>query len=124
PDAVGTQDEVFLDRNRGVASLTYKINLPWGLKWKVHGEAHYLPSGDRRLDNGTNQHLPADHGFLIGTEVEERFDPSFARLFFRYAKGLAAYDPLSVPFGFAPDLTITESERLLLGLGGAVDTHY
>lgn len=124
PDAVGTQSEVFLDRNRGVASLTYKVNLPLGLKWKLHGEAHYLPSGDRRLTNGTNQHLPADHGFLIGTEVEERFDPSFARLFVRYARGLAAYDPLSVPFGFAPDLTITDSERLLVGLGGAVDTHY
>jgi maltoporin len=123
-NSVGSQQEVFLDRNRGVVSLTYKIMLPWGLKWKVHGEGHYLPSGDKRLDNGQNQHLPADRGFLIGTEVEERFDPSFVRLFVKYARGLAAYDPLSVPFGFAPDLTITDSERVLVGVGGAIDTHW
>jgi maltoporin len=124
PSGIGAQPEVFLDRNRGVVSLTYTHHLPFGLKWKMHGEGHYLPSGARRLANGTDQHLPADHGFLLGTEVEECFDPSFVRFFVKYARGLAAYDPLAVPFGFAPDLTITESERILVGLGETIDTHW
>jgi maltoporin len=124
PDVVGTQKEVFLDRNRGVASLTYRAELPYGLRWKLHGEGHYLPSGTHRLQNGTDEHLPADHGFVVGTELEERFDPSFVRLFIKYGKGLGAYDELQIPFGFDTDFTVTESWRLLVGLGGAVDTSW
>ncbi len=123
--AVGTRSAVFLDRNRGVASLTYGLELPVGFRAKVHGEGHYLPSGDRRLPSGVDEHLPSDHGFLIGGEVGLFAEQgSFANLFCRYSTGLAAFDELQVPFGFDTDLQVTDAERLLMALGGAVESQW
>jgi maltoporin len=123
-NAVGTRKAVFLDRNRGVASLTYALELPIGLRAKAYGEAHYLPPGSHQLEpSGVQEHLPADHGFLGGCEVGFHAEQgSFADLFFKYSNGLAAYDVLSVPFGFDTDLTVTKAERMLFGLGGALET--
>lgn len=125
-DAIGTERKVFLDRNRGVASVTYKAKLPADFKWKVHGEGHYLPSGKRRLESGEDERLPSDHGFLLGTEIEKVFadGANFARIFVKYADGLAAYDELEIPFGFDTDFEVTDANRLLVGLGGAVDTRW
>jgi maltoporin len=124
PDSIETQKVVFLDRNRVTGSATYKIELPWQFKWKVHGELAYLPSGKRKEGNGTETRLPADRGWLAGTEIEKGFGASFARLFFRYADGLSAYDELSIPFGFDKHLEVTDSKRFIVGAGGAIDTRW
>lgn len=124
----GPREVVFLDRNRGTASLTYSIELPEGFKAKVHGEATYTPSDERIAEDGsTIERLPSDKGFLLGGQVGWRAEDgtlkdTTANLFFRYAGGLAAYDELQVPFGFDTDLQVTDAERILVALGGAVET--
>ena len=64
--------------------------------------------------------LPADTGWLVGTEVAywTGHRDSFVQLFFRHAEGIAAYDPLAVPLTFANDRTTRGSSETLLALGG------
>jgi maltoporin len=129
-DRPGSRQAEFLDRNRGTASLTYSVDLPAGLHAKVHGEATYLPPGTRRTGvSATPEHLPADHGFLIGGQLGWRAEDGALRdttadVFVRYARGLSAYDELQVPFGFDTDFSVTDAERLIVALGGAVETEW
>lgn len=124
---IGTREAVFLDRYRVTASATYRFEMG-SLLLKAHGEVCYLPPGERRTDPTdplSEQRIPADHGFLIGAEAAYRFtDQTFARGFIRYARGLSAFDELSIPFGFDADFQVTDAWRLLVAAGGAVDTPY
>ncbi len=129
-NVVGTREAVFLDRNRGVASTTYTFDTKVGLKAKLHAEGHYIPPDHHRLANGQNERLPADHGFLIGGQVGYKIPgaPEWGSrsvdLFARYSTGLAAYDELSIPFGFNTRLQVTAAKRLLVALGGGFDTEW
>lgn len=100
PDTV-----VFLDRPR----LVLAAKLTWwplgrsardGAKGILYYEQHILPAGQRRSEEGFVEPLPEDLGWAIGAQVggyltDQR---TFANFFFRYARGLGAYDPLGVPF--------------------------
>lgn len=96
---------VFLDRPR----LVVAGRLTWwpfgrrertGMKAILYGESHYLPSGDRRDEEGFTENLPDDIGWVVGAQVGGYISDlrTFANLFVRYGAGLGAYDPLGVPF--------------------------
>ena len=92
-----------------------------GFKVIAYGEVHELAAGVTR-DSVTNldRGLPSDTGFLVGSELAywtgER--DTFLQLFFRHARGVAAYDPLSAPQTFANDRTTSGSSETLVALGG------
>jgi maltoporin len=130
--AQGATTVVQLNRQRMVAStsVTYiragedNINI----KAKVHAEAHALPSGTRKRDDGTLENLPSDSGYVIGAEIGAfGFAPKssgyrrHANLFFRYARGLAAFDELAPPTSFGFDLTTSRASELSFGLSGNWD---
>ncbi|MFO0714544.1 MAG: carbohydrate porin [Sandaracinus sp.] len=117
-------DEIFvLDRPRTVLSgrLTY-----WplgrmerdGLKGVLYGEQHWLGAGQRTRTDGTTETLPEDSGFVLGGQVGGYLSDShtFANLFFRYARGLGAYDPLGVPFRTGTVITTGRAEQIRLAL--------
>ena len=59
--------------------------------------------------------LPADTGWIVGTEVAYWTGKrdTFVQLFLRHAAGIAAYDPLAVPLTFANDHTTRGSSETL-----------
>lgn len=126
PFGFGSTNVTTLDRPRMVETLklTHLFRASReakpGFKLVVYGEAHELAAGVQR-DTVTNlqKPLPSDAGFLIGTELAywtgER--DTFVQLFLRHARGVAAYDPLSVPTTFANDKTTAGSTETLAALG-------
>lgn len=127
PARVGfTPDEVFiLDRPRIVLSgrATYwpfGRNEANGLKAVLYGEQHWLSAGTRLRADGTREGLPEDSGYVLGAQLGGYIsgDHAFVNLFFRYARGLGAYDPLGVPFGTGTVITTGRAEEIRLALSG------
>jgi hypothetical protein len=122
----GATTVVQLNRQRLVASgsATYLLlhePADPSIKLKVHGELHALPSGTRRLIDGTLEDLPSDTGYLIGAQVGTfglSDNPKFRRhanLFVRYARGLSAFDELAPPTTFGTDLKTKRANELSFG---------
>lgn len=117
-------DEVFvLDRPRVVVSARatywpFGRFEPAGMKAILYGEQHFLASGERRLEDGSLETLPEDSGYVLGAQVGGYHAPSrtFANLFFRYARGLGAYDPLGVPFRTGTVISTGRAEQIRLAL--------
>lgn len=118
PDTV-----VFLDRPRLVAAG----KLTWwpfgrmardGMKAILYYEQHVLPAGERRTDGGLVERLPDDLGWAVGAQFGAYLTDSrtFANLFFRYARGLGAYDPLGVPFQEGSVIQTGRAEELRIAL--------
>jgi hypothetical protein len=125
---------VQLDRQRTVASttlgFTHELDRATATKarLRLHGEIHALPSGVRKRDDGTHEDLPADSGYLVGTELSLYgfADPAtgyrrFVNLFARYATGLAAFDELAPPTTVGPDLKTTKANELTFGASAGWD---
>jgi maltoporin len=121
-----------LNRQRTVASSSVAyVSIPEGngigVKLKVHGEYHTLPSGERKRMDGTLESLPADNGVLAGAQLGMfgfSSDPRFRRhlnLFVRYARGLAAFDELAPPTTFGPELETSRANELTFGLSANWD---
>lgn len=139
---IGTRSQVVLDRQRflGSARLEYAsadLLGPLGAKAVLYGEAHRVAAGERipsEFLNGQTPTVPADDaietipgdsGFVVGTQLG-LYQPDAANhlnLFFRYARGLAAYGELGVPFGTAVDGTATGAQELRVALSGNFETH-
>jgi LamB porin len=129
----GATTVVQLNRQRMVLSGTASYILAGqdniNLKVKMHGEVHALPSGTRKRIDGTFEALPSDMGYVLGAEVGGfGFAPSdskfrrHANVFFRYAKGLAAFDELAPPTSVGANLKTTNASELTFGLSGNWDT--
>ena len=124
----GAENVTVLDRPRTIETLklTHRVKRPTtetdGFKLILYGEAHELSGGvftDTTVNPSVQNALPADTGWLVGTEVAYwtgRRD-TFVQLFLRHAEGVAAYDPLAVPLTFANDRTTRGSTETLLALG-------
>ena len=124
----GAENVTVLDRPRTIETLklTHLVKRPTtetdGFKLILYGEAHELSGGvftDTTVNPSVQNALPADTGWLVGTEVAYwtgRRD-TFVQLFLRHAEGVAAYDPLAVPLTFANDRTTRGSTETLLALG-------
>jgi maltoporin len=72
-----------------------------GLKAILYAEQHDLPSGLRRNPTSEElERLSAESGWVLGGQIGGWFGPmrAFVNLFARYAKGLAAFNPLDAPF--------------------------
>jgi maltoporin len=131
-----------LDRERVIASATAAYTIGdlgdlathAGLKIKVHGEFHALPSGTRRRINADGslgpdtETLPSDTGVLVGAELSLfSWHASKVRrhlnLYTRYAQGLAAFDELAPPTSFGTDLKTQHANELTFGMAGNWDWH-
>lgn len=128
----GSTTVVQLNRQRMVLSGTASYILAGednlNLKVKMHGEVHGLPSGTRKRVDGTFEALPSDMGYVLGAEVGGfGFAPAdtgyrrHANVFFRYAKGLAAFDELAPPTSVGANLKTTNASELSFGLSGNWD---
>lgn len=89
-----------------------------GMKAVLYGEQHFLAAGERRRPDGTLEALPEDSGYVLGAQVGGYIGSqrTFANLFFRYARGLGAYDPLGVPFRTGTVLSTGRAEEIRLAL--------
>ncbi len=126
PFGFGTTDIAKLDRPRMVETLKLRELVKSGkdksgFKVILYGEAQELSAG---VYTDTNTHveqpLPSETGYLIGSELAyftgER--DTYVALFLKHARGIAAYDPLSVPLTFAGDRSVGDASESLVALGG------
>lgn len=125
---VGKQDVVFLDRQRFITSIKAEQlfggdDLPL-FKAKLYAEVHAIGEGEyleTQPDRVTK--LPDDLGWLIGAQfgVSDFLDGSYVNLFFKYARGLAAYGEQAIPFGVATDMRAENAENVTIGLSAGIN---
>jgi maltoporin len=134
PSGFGVVDVFKVDRPRLIESLKithflrnsdgrtlFPEGSKMGLKVSLYGEAHQLSAGVQRDPlTEKDRALPSDSGFLIGAQVSlwkgER--DTFLNLWVRHARGIAVYDPLSVPQTFANDYTTSGAHETLVAMSG------
>ncbi|RYE90943.1 MAG: hypothetical protein EOO75_09435, partial [Myxococcales bacterium] len=92
-----------------------------GLKAVAYGELHQLPSGQREIEAGRYETMPADNGYVAGLQLGafsgER--DTHLNLFLRYSRGIAAFGgDLAVPTSFTADRTTSGSHELSLAFSG------
>ena len=89
-----------------------------GVKTVLYGEQHLLAAGERRRADGSLEAVPEDSGYVVGAQVGGYLsdDHAFANLFFRYARGLGAYDPLGVPFRTGTVVSTGRAEEIRVAL--------
>lgn len=132
PFGFGTVDVTKLDRPRTIETLKLTQFVrsaagASGFKAVLYGELHQLAAGSFRdaLTN-TDRSLPSDAGFLAGSQLTwfrgER--DTFATLFLRHARGIAAYDPLAVPITFALDRTTGSASETQIAAAGNYENDY
>jgi maltoporin len=126
PFGFGTVDVTKLDRPRTIetAKLTQLVRSsagPSGFKAVLYGEAHQLAAGVFR-DSLTNvdRGLPSDTGFLVGSQLTwfKGQRDTYASLFLRHARGIAAYDPLAVPTTVALDRSTGSASETQIAVAG------
>jgi len=90
------------------------------VKVSLYSEGHFLSSGERQLDGGGREQLPGESGYVLGAQLGgwEVSTHGHLNLFFRYARGLAAFDPLSVPFRPGEAFSTDRAREIQLGLSG------
>jgi maltoporin len=130
----GTVDVTYLDRPRTIETLkvthlvrntetrrVFAGESKQGFKVIGYGELHQVAAGtfyDRAIQQ--DRRLPSDFGWMLGSELAywtgER--DTFVQVFFRHARGLAAYDPLAVPYSFAFDRSVGGASESLVAVGG------
>jgi maltoporin len=111
-----------LERRFGGASHTL------GVKLKLYGEAHYLPSGERRLTQtyGESEPLPDDRGWLVGVQVAlfNLGKNGHINLWLRYANGLAAFDEFTEPFGLNKERRADGADEVTIAISGNFESRH
>jgi hypothetical protein len=108
---LGTTKVAIFDRPRVIGSLRAEHIFPLegtaGLKVVGYGELHHLAKGVRETQPAVYENMPSDGGFVAGAQVGAFTGQrdTFVNLFFRYARGLAAYGDFSVPYELNNDRT-------------------
>jgi len=124
----GAETVATLDRPRtiGSAKITQffqPITSPKGYKASLYAEGHYLPEGTFAPETGQvvePRELPSDTGFVVGaqgTAYGFGARQGHVHLFARYARGLAAYGDLAVPFGLDQERRSTKASEFLVAVG-------
>lgn len=128
-EELGTREVLFTDRPRLVTSLRGEQQVPLvgelRLKGVLYGETHHIAQGTHLSEDRDEERLPAEFGWLLGTEVGVfGFGPnSHVNVFARYGSGLAAYDELAVPTDLANDDTTDGARELMAGVAANVEDH-
>lgn len=92
-----------------------------GVKLVAYGEAHALPEGVRQNpENARRELLQSDSGYVAGAQVGAYTGArnTYVNLWFRYARGLAAYGDLSVPTLRSSLQTSARAQDVVLALAG------
>ena len=89
-----------------------------GLKASLYGEHHSVASGERETVEDRVERLPSDSGFVLGGQVGGWMieNAAFVNLFVRYARGLAVYDPLGIPFSVGSVIETDRASELRIAL--------
>lgn len=123
-NAFGATTVEILNRQRTLGSLKLTHIFPagqkGGVKGVLYGEAHGLSSGQREVDPEVYEDVPAESGFVVGAQVGaftgER--DTHLNLFFRYARGLAAYGEWGTPTRLGLDRTSADASEVRAAFGG------
>lgn len=130
PFGFGTTEVTKLDRPRTIETLKLTQFIRpasghSGFKAVLYGEAHEIAAGVyqdplTKLDKG----LPSDTGFLVGSQLTwfKGEKDTYASLWLRHARGIAAYDPLAVPISFALDRTTGSASETQIAMAGNWET--
>jgi hypothetical protein len=126
-NAFGASTVEILNRQRTIGSLKINHIIPvgqkGGIKGLVYGEAHGLSSGQRETDPEIYEDVPAESGFVVGAQIGaftgER--DTHLNLFFRYARGLAAYGEWAAPTRLGLDRTSADASELRVAFGGNLE---
>jgi hypothetical protein len=122
---LGTTQVEILDRPKFIESFRVEQIVPaltdkGGLKFVAYSELHQVASGQREREPGRYQDLPSDSGWVAGAQVGaftgER--DTHLNLFFRYARGLAAYGEFGVPYAISNDRTSKGAHEAIVALSG------
>jgi hypothetical protein len=134
--AQGSATVTELNRQRLIGSLGLSYIFDGGpgkisAKVKLYGELHHIGPGQFQRDDMSIEDLPADGGYLVGAELSvfgmQPVGSKFRRhlnLYMRYAKGLAAFNPLEAPTAFGPDSKTTLANELQFGVSGNWDERF
>ncbi|HEY8377331.1 MAG TPA: carbohydrate porin, partial [Nannocystis sp.] len=120
----GETEVAILDRQKLVSSV--KLSHIWpvgqtgGVKGILYGEFHYVPPGQREVEDHIYEDVPRDHGFVGGAQLGAFTGKRSTYFNFtaRFATGLAAYGELNAPRQLRPDRRATGAYELLLTLSG------
>ena len=120
----GASSVDILNRQKTLASLKVSHIVPvgarGGIKGVLYGELHALPAGQRETDPEVFEDIPAESGFVVGAQIGaftgER--DTHLNLFFRYARGLAAYGEFAQPRQLSLDHTTDGASEILVAGGG------
>ncbi|MEZ4308036.1 MAG: carbohydrate porin [Polyangiaceae bacterium] len=123
-NAFGAQTVEILNRQRTIGSLKlshiFPVGEKGGIKGVLYSEVHGLSAGQREVDPEVFEDLPAENGLVVGAQLGA-FTGSrdtHLNLFFRYARGLAAYGEWGTPTRLALDRTSGEASEIRAAFGG------
>lgn len=129
----GAAEAVFLDRQRTIVSLLAEQRYGGaddvlGMKVKLYGELHFLPSGRRAIEGSftETEPLPDDFGAMVGAQLGlwNFGKRGFLNVWGRYATGLAAYDELQQPYGLNRDRRAVDAQEIRFALNGNVESDF
>jgi hypothetical protein len=121
---IGATTVDILNRQKTIGSLKFSHIFPvgekGGIKGVLYGEAHTLSGGQRESKPGTYEDVPGESGFVIGAQVGAFTGDrdTHLNLFFRYARGLAAYGEFAQPSQLSTKHTTDGAQEVLLAAGG------
>ena len=123
----GDTEVKLLDRQKLISSA--KLTHLWplagtggtgGIKGILYGEFHYVPGGQREVEDKLYEDVPKDTGFVAGGQVTYFTGKrsTYITATGRFAYGLAAYGELNAPRQLRPDRKTTGARETLLTLSG------
>lgn len=123
----GAEEAQLLNRQRLIIAAMYERRYGgaegMGWKWKLYGELHALPSGERLLDGSytERERVADDRGLIIGAQLglwSMRHARDYLNVWLRYARGLAVYDELGAPGSLSADLRAWPAEEWRAAMAG------
>ncbi|MFO0659877.1 MAG: carbohydrate porin [Polyangiaceae bacterium] len=125
----GTVQVPLLNRPRVIETARVEHILPMftpkgGLKLVGYGELHQLAGGQRESSPGQYEDLPADSGFVAGLEVGafSGSNDTYINVFFRHARGLAAYGDFATPYALNTDKTTSGANETRVAVSANWET--